>query len=123
MQIAISYATFEKMFLFCTYFDVLSLGTTSSSNLIEDHDRSQILANIVMIAALVTGFLIIIICIVAASLLTRQYFSHIILRSEKNISSILMGPSMHMDRFLSRELARWDISVQQLSRYEHISVV
>ena len=101
----------------------LSLGTTSSSNLIESHDRSQILANIVMIAALVTGFLIIIICIVAASLLTRRHFSHIILRSEKNISSVLMGPSMHMDRFLSRELERWDSSVPQLSRYEHISVV
>ena len=113
----------KNMFLFYSYFDVLSLGTTSSSNLIEGHDRSQILANIVMIAALVTGFLIIIICIVAASLLTRRHFSHIILRSEKNISSVLMGPSMNMDRFLSRELERWDSSVPQLSRYEHISVV
>ncbi|XP_022290727.2 uncharacterized protein LOC111102346 [Crassostrea virginica] len=98
-------------------------GTTSSSNLNENHDRSQILANFVIIAALVTGFLIIIICIVAASLLTRRHFSHIILRSEKNISSVLMGPSMNMDRFLSRELERWDSSVPQLSRYEHISVV
>ena len=113
----------KNMFLFYSYFDVLSLGTTSSSNLIKSHERSQILANIVMIAALVTGFLIIIICIVAASLLTRRHFSHIILRSEKNISSVLMGPSMNMDRFLSRELERWDSSVPQLSRYEHISVV